>query len=1048
MSDPSPSAEVLLEHRAFVRAIARGLLGDEHAAEDVAQESLLAGLHRPPRGPNVRAWLGAVARNLALMARRAEARRQRREERAARPEALPSTAEAVARLDLQRKIVEAVLALDEPYRTTVVQRFFYDLTPGEIAERLGVPRETVRTRLRRALEQLRQRLDGEYGGDRRAWSLILVPMVLPAAGPRAAAGVVVMTTKAKLPIAAVAALLLTMTFFVGWRLLRDERGRRNGDRGPRHAADATASEQAVTPKLPAPIELARVDRERDLHGRVVSPAGEPVGGARLRVVSRPWERTNVLAEFAPELGSDTLSAADGSFRLPLRRGALVDLHVRAEGYADLTLARLQAGERVEVTLAHARRTVVRVEDFHGRPVAGATVLLARYAYEGGPRIERKRVTGRAGRVVFDGLPGGVTLRAIASHPDHGQPLGGHEFVAGDEFVLPLTEGRFFTGRVVDVETGAPIPNARVGMNWPLRPETKTDAAGRYRLNGWIKGTNIYHAIHVVAPRYPRVFARVTSETTYDFPLARGDLLTGRAVDAEGRPVAGARVAVIGDHDWALSIAHGGTDAAGRFRLGPLSRAMPHAVVILAAGHGRTRLGLRPREGEVGTIELGDVKLPRGRSIEGRAQDPAGRPLARVPVRLVGSHQAHGQLPPPRGVSHGDDEERLTDDLGRFRFPDLGPGSYRLTLQRRGGAPVERTVELGDEDQRDIVLTTPGGRPFTVIVEDDAGRPVPNADVVVHHESGPSYMRTGRDGRAVLTVRGAIEVAEVLSVAHGPDGTTPPFRGLPRVRDLPADASEIRLELERWDQVTGVVVDAAGKGVERACVVASWTDGSRTTFSNAQGAFRAAIPPGVEASFEVRGRRVADFSVVSDLTSESVRAAAGTRGLRLTARPVGRARSLRVKVVDPDDNPVPGARVSCRGADAETDASGVAHLSALPARELRIAAQAPGLAPPVPVAVVPSGQEITLRCRTGVTVPGGVFASDGAPAASARVVVVVGDEEFETTADERGRFELVVPAGPETIGLVAVAGNERGYVRQHRLDAGEPTLRLQPPNQGK
>src|SRR5262245_2004586 len=75
-----------------------------------------------------------------------------------------------------RRVVSSVLALEEPYRDVVLLRFFEDLPPREVARRLGVPTETVRTRTRRALDRLRERLDAEHGGDRAAWSAALAPV--------------------------------------------------------------------------------------------------------------------------------------------------------------------------------------------------------------------------------------------------------------------------------------------------------------------------------------------------------------------------------------------------------------------------------------------------------------------------------------------------------------------------------------------------------------------------------------------------------------------------------------------------------------------------------------------------------------------------------------------------------------------------------------------------------------------------------------------------------------------------------------------------------
>ena len=62
-------------------------------------------------------------------------------------------------------------------------RYFDDLAPREVASRLGVPVETVRTRLRRGLERLRTALDERHGGDRSAWAGGLVPLLPRPQGP-------------------------------------------------------------------------------------------------------------------------------------------------------------------------------------------------------------------------------------------------------------------------------------------------------------------------------------------------------------------------------------------------------------------------------------------------------------------------------------------------------------------------------------------------------------------------------------------------------------------------------------------------------------------------------------------------------------------------------------------------------------------------------------------------------------------------------------------------------------------------------------------------
>ncbi|MHC4136662.1 MAG: RNA polymerase sigma factor, partial [Planctomycetota bacterium] len=114
----SIDAERLLAHASFVRGLARSLLLDEHRADDIVQETFLAAIRRPPRqGVDVRAWLGGVVRNLALKLLRTEGRLARRHRSVARNEAVAATADVAAQLELERRIVEAVLALDKPHQT-------------------------------------------------------------------------------------------------------------------------------------------------------------------------------------------------------------------------------------------------------------------------------------------------------------------------------------------------------------------------------------------------------------------------------------------------------------------------------------------------------------------------------------------------------------------------------------------------------------------------------------------------------------------------------------------------------------------------------------------------------------------------------------------------------------------------------------------------------------------------------------------------------------------------------------------------------------------
>lgn len=179
---------------AALRRVARALVGDEHAADDVLQDAWLrAQRHAAAPGRSAAYWKRVVA-NLARDRRRGEARRAEREAHAARPEALPSSADVVARLELVQRVVRAATELDEPYRSTIHDHYFEDLSAPEIAERYGLPLETVRTRIRRGLERMRAALDQSTGGDRAAWCLALAPIALRRASePALGAGAALIT---------------------------------------------------------------------------------------------------------------------------------------------------------------------------------------------------------------------------------------------------------------------------------------------------------------------------------------------------------------------------------------------------------------------------------------------------------------------------------------------------------------------------------------------------------------------------------------------------------------------------------------------------------------------------------------------------------------------------------------------------------------------------------------------------------------------------------------------------------------------------------------
>jgi RNA polymerase sigma factor (sigma-70 family) len=175
--DSTPaSLDLLLTEARWLRRLARTLITDP---DDAVQDTFLAAMMSPPATDRpVRPWLGQVLRNVARMRGRARGRAMRLEDSFARdrhPE-LPSPEELLALHEAQRLVAGAVSALNEPYRATILLHYSEGLTAAEIADRLGIPSATVRSRLKRGLDDIRQQLDRCYDGDRRAWCAALTPL--------------------------------------------------------------------------------------------------------------------------------------------------------------------------------------------------------------------------------------------------------------------------------------------------------------------------------------------------------------------------------------------------------------------------------------------------------------------------------------------------------------------------------------------------------------------------------------------------------------------------------------------------------------------------------------------------------------------------------------------------------------------------------------------------------------------------------------------------------------------------------------------------------
>jgi RNA polymerase sigma-70 factor (ECF subfamily) len=134
------------------------IVHDHGAAEDIAQEAFVAAIRtldrfdrRRPFAP----WLARIVTNRAIDWTRT---RSARRETDAEPGEHASDDVPDPRT-YSEEIVAALATLSPEHRAVVVLRFLFEYTPGEIAAALDLPRGTVNSRLRRALDALNTRLN-------------------------------------------------------------------------------------------------------------------------------------------------------------------------------------------------------------------------------------------------------------------------------------------------------------------------------------------------------------------------------------------------------------------------------------------------------------------------------------------------------------------------------------------------------------------------------------------------------------------------------------------------------------------------------------------------------------------------------------------------------------------------------------------------------------------------------------------------------------------------------------------------------------------------
>lgn len=340
-------AKQLLADAAWLRRLASSLAGDADA-DDVVQESWIAAWRKQPGddrplGP----WLARVARDLAAMRRRSERRRIAREAAIEDDRQSPTPDAMLEQVRLHRLLADLVLGLAEPYRSTIVARFFEDKSSAEIARQLNIPDATVRARLREGLVRLRAGLDKETGG-RKAWAAAVLRGGIKVAKPVKLIAVVVALAIALL----VASLALVIR--------REVQTKESAEAAPTAVRDHLKSGR---PTLTANAMLPKTGRR--IAGRVTAD-GRPIAHARVKLAGVATAER--LTDDDGRFDFGTMPAA------PYALGALAPARLAAVRHID-TRDELVRADDLELALPPCEAALFgRVTDPSGAAISGAQVL--------------------------------------------------------------------------------------------------------------------------------------------------------------------------------------------------------------------------------------------------------------------------------------------------------------------------------------------------------------------------------------------------------------------------------------------------------------------------------------------------------------------------------------------------------------------------------------------------------------------------------------------------------------------------------------------------
>jgi len=489
---------------------------------------------------------------------------------------------------------------------------------------------------------------------------------------------------------------------------------------------STFSEEDIvkddTPEEKPPVDpdaLPDVPQEESLRGVVKDASGKPIAGATVSAERWREARWEGLAT--------TRTNKEGEFVLGPVPKAQLSACARAEGYAS-ERKQAKTGARLEFTLKKGGNLDLKVVDaVTGDPVAGCYLS----GWSGTGDWYEASHTDKDGKCRFASVPPGRIWLNVHPALHRETNLNDLEVFEGkDTFKeIPVVKGGMLKGKVLDRETKAPVPNAKI-RTWEAVKSAVAGPDGRYEIPSPPVGGM---SLKVQAPpEYPEqwTWVQLSGDPSQDFErdieISKGCKVSGVVTKPDGTPAAGARVGRDPGEIMTGVMDHATTaDAEGAFVLEAVPAWRGMRIYALADGFGLSKsdaLELRPG------VEIGGIRvvLQAGATFRGSVKDEEGEPLSGVSFtfqRMWEWSESGGWfwIPPQVGYSLAD---------GTWELTGVPESKYTLRVALEGYAPESRSNVVapreGEIDGMDFVLRK--GSVISGRITNREGQPVAGASV--------------------------------------------------------------------------------------------------------------------------------------------------------------------------------------------------------------------------------------------------------------------------------------------------------------------------------